>query len=279
MSKLPVQNIDVSIYQKGILISKEDLLVVEEPLEIRVYFGTKENRSSKSLAVTMRTPGNDFELVYGFLFSEGIITSKNDINQIRYCTEPKTKEEINNIVIAHLNEEIKLDLKSVERNFYTTSSCGICGKSSIESVCAKTTKIKNNNQVNTSFILSINEQLEKHQILFKHTGGIHGAALFTFKEELIHLNEDIGRHNAVDKLLGTSLIKEINASETILWVSGRAGFELVQKAAIAQIPIMISVGAPSTLSVNLAQESNMTLIGFSKSGKFNIYSHPNRVKY
>ena len=278
MSRLPVQNIKINKYNKEEILVKEDLLVVEEPLEIRIYFGSKENRNSKTLAVTMRTPGNDFELAYGFLFSEGIITSKEAVTQIRYCKEPQSKEEIDNIIIVHLEENIEVDLKSVERNFYTTSSCGICGKTSIESVCAKTKKATNEQIINSSFINSINNELQQHQILFKHTGGIHAAALFNFNEAFIHLNEDIGRHNAVDKLVGTAIIKEINTENCILWVSGRAGFELVQKAAMTRIPIMISVGAPSTLSVNLAKENNMTLIGFSKSGKFNIYSHPYRVK-
>lgn len=250
----------------------EDLLAVEEPLEIRIVYGPENNRQQKNISVTMCTPGNDNELATGFLFTEGIITNKEDIMS---CSAPG-----NSIVIADLRPGISFDPQKLERHFYTSSSCGVCGKSSIESV---KNKIRNksanvNIKVNASVINTLPGSLRKHQEVFKHTGGLHASAVFDLDGKLLLSREDVGRHNALDKLIGAALQSGlIPLNQHILLLSGRASFELIQKAAMAGIKIVCAVGAPSSLAVEMAKECDITLIGFLRDGRFNIYSGEQRI--
>ncbi len=258
----------------------EDLLAVEEPLEIRLSYGSDENRTQKQLAVTMRTPGNDFELTAGFLFTEGIISSYKDITHIRYCTEPKDAAEEGNVVLVYLHPEVAFDARKTDRHFYTTSSCGVCGKSSIEAIHNQGCSFLPDDgfRISPEMVHQLSKTLAEDQTVFKHTGGIHAAALFDRDGRLLLVREDIGRHNAVDKLIGAALAQnQVPLKEQVMLVSGRAGFELVQKAIVAGIPAMAAVGAPSSLAVNLAQAFNLTLLGFVRNNRFNIYSGAERI--
>ncbi|OYU96108.1 MAG: sulfurtransferase FdhD [Bacteroidetes bacterium B1(2017)] len=265
--------------ENGEVTYKEDLLAVEEPLEIRLGFGSKENRQQKKISVTMRTPGNDFELALGFLFTEGIVKNSTEISSIQYCTELNTLENNFNIVRVELNENVDINLDSIQRNFYTTSSCGVCGKASIEAVfqqCDKTEKELF--LVASPLLLSLPKTLQEHQQVFTYTGGLHGCALFSKDGNFILSREDVGRHNALDKLIGAILGSNQNQfKESILLLSGRASFELLQKAAMAGISLVAAVGAPSSLAVDLAKENDITLIGFLRDNRFNVYCGEKRI--
>lgn len=259
----------------------EDSLVTEEPLEIRIGFGDLKNRLQKSISVTMRTPGNDFELAAGFLFTEGIIQKKEDILKIDYVSN-FDKKSAQNIVKIELSPMLNFDAGKLERNFYMTSSCGVCGKASIEAIYSnEIPEITPQKPVfPASEILKLPEILRQKQNVFESTGGLHAAALFNSKIQITEIKEDIGRHNAVDKLIGSALLKnQLPLSDFLILVSGRAGFELVQKSVMAGIPILAAVGAPSELSRQLAEESGMTLIGFLKNDRFNIYTNPERIDF
>lgn len=257
-----------------------DLLAVEEPMEIRLGFGALDMREQKSVAVTMRTPGNDFELAVGFLLSEGIIQGYEQLLKVQYCTDLNTKENTENIVRVELKPNVGVDLSKLQRNFYATSSCGICGKESIESVklnCALQTN-PTPIHLDSSLITQLPNTLRNSQTIFEHTGGIHACALFTSNGDLLLLREDVGRHNALDKLIGAALYQtEIALHESILLLSGRASFELIQKAAMAGIPIVCAVGAPSSLAVETATAFNITLIGFLREHRFNVYHQSSNV--
>lgn len=253
---------------------QSDEVAIEEPLEIRLIIG--QYKTEKKLSVTMRTPGNDKELAVGFLFTEGIISSFNEIESIYKDTFDT------NIIYIVLKPEIEISLSSLDRNFYTTSSCGVCGKSSIDAVKTQCKIILNpNNQlsISSSILYELPNKLKQQQEAFKSTGGIHASAFFTENENFVALKEDVGRHNALDKLIGNMLIQnQLPIDIYILLLSGRASFELIQKAMMAGIKIIAAIGAPSSLAIELAYESDITLIGFLKDGKMNIYTHPNRVK-
>ena len=264
----------VDILKKGIdsIRNEKDLLVREEPLEIRIGLGEEGKREQFSISVTMRTPGNDDELAIGFLYSEGIIKGMEDVLSVHYCTDIKKPEEEGNVIRVELNPGLEVDAKLLSRHFYTTSSCGVCGKSSLEAVSQQCQVKISPLELSNELVLRLPEILRSNQLLFKYTGGIHAAGLFTSKGELLGVMEDIGRHNAVDKLIGASLLKnEIPWKDKILVVSGRAGFELVQKAIVAGVSAFVSVGAPSSLSHDLAQEHGMKLYGFVKKDEFNQY--------
>lgn len=259
---------------------QEDLLTREEPLEIRLGLAREGIRYQKSISVTMRTPGNDEELALGFLFTEGIIQNFEQVEKI-YPTPVRRKTARENITVVELKEGHEIDLKKLERHFYTTSSCGVCGKSSIDAVEVQCHFEIPEHQpiVPESLIHHLPDKLLKSQPVFDCTGGLHGAALFDEKGILLAAREDIGRHNALDKLIGFAMKKKrLPLFENIVLVSGRIGFELVQKCAVAGVPILAAVGAPSSLAVQLAEETGMTLIGFLRNGQFNIYSHPGRIK-
>jgi len=253
----------------------EDLLAVEEPLEIRIVYGPENNRLQKNISVTMCTPGNDVELASGFLFTEGIIKRKEDILR---CVS--LNEAGDNIVIAELQPGISFDPQKIERHFYTSSSCGVCGKSSIDAVKNVFTNHgkKDNIKISASVFTKLPESLRKEQDVFEHTGGLHASALFDTAGNLLLIREDVGRHNALDKLVGAALTAgDIPLDHHILLLSGRASFELIQKAAMAGIKIVCAVGAPSSLAVEMAKECEMTLIGFLRDGRFNIYAGEQRI--
>jgi FdhD protein len=236
----------------------QDLLAVEEPLQIRV--------NGRDLSITMRTPGHDGELAAGFLFTEGILKTRADVLAVD-CRE--------NSVALTLAEGIDT---GVSRNFYTTSSCGVCGKASIESLHAAGCAMLPHTSVAREVIHALPEKLRAAQSAFEHTGGLHGAALFDSSGSLEMVREDVGRHNAVDKLIGAAFLENrLPFNDRILMLSGRASFELVQKAVIAGIPVVAAVGAPSSLAVQTAQRFGMTLLGFVRDGRFNIYSGVGRL--
>jgi len=257
----------------------QDLVVKEVPLEIRIKFFNGIEFVEKRLVVTMRTPGNDFELAAGFLLTEGIIYSHSDIDKIFYCEEIKSKEEEGNVLIVVLQKSLEISDSIFNRNFYVNSSCGVCSKSSIESI-----HTLSKNELKKDFIVvpyEIIHSIPVHSIhqqdVFKHTGGLHASVLLDSIGKALITREDIGRHNALDKLIGALISLKIDVSDKILFVSGRAGFELVQKCIVIGIPIMISVGAPSSLAVDLAKEYGLTLIGFANGEKFNVYSGSQRL--
>lgn len=276
--KNPVSTVKIKRFTGNLSEEVDDLLAVEEPLEIRLKFYDGISWREKKLAVTMRTPGHDFELAVGFLITEGIITSYSEIDRIFYCEDVKPEEE-GNVLVVGLNENSRLPESVFNRNFYLNSSCGVCGKSSIESIetICNTKFDAQNPMVKTELLHRIPEMAGKDQSVFKYTGGLHASALFDLEGNILLIREDIGRHNALDKLIGARAIKNESNDNSILFVSGRAGFELVQKSVVAGIPIMISVGAPSSLAAGLAVKYNQTLVGFARNNKFNVYSGLNRL--
>lgn len=271
--KLPVTKVYTSLST-----AMADDLAVEEPLEIRVEYGSADDRQTKSISVTMRTPGHDPELATGFLFTEGVVKQLSDIEQInqsKACAENKE-----NVVTVSLAHGIEPELKNTERNFYTTSSCGVCGKGSISAIRTVTMygNVNNHAVVTPEVIHSLPDVLTRHQEIFSITGGLHACALFNLSGDLVMVREDIGRHNALDKLIGAALENHLlPLADYILLLSGRASFELIQKAAMAGIKIIAAVSAPSSLAVELAKEFDITLMGFLRSHRFNIYTSPNRV--
>ena len=263
------------------LASQPDLLAVEEPLEIRLGFGPVGNREQRSLAVTMRTPGHDLELVLGFLFTEGIIRRYDEVESIHHCAQVRHAEEQGNVVRVELAAGVMPDMEKLQRNFYMTSSCGVCGKSSIESLhtaCARLTG--DGLQVSASVIAQLPDRLLQHQAVFAHTGGLHAVALFDRHGAVRLVREDVGRHNAFDKIIGASLLQgALPLSDAMVLVSSRASFELVQKAMVAGIPMLAAVGAPSSLAVDLARHYGLTLLGFVRDGRFNIYCGEQRLQF
>jgi FdhD protein len=265
----------------GSLRSGNDILAVEEPLEIRLAYGSSDSLITQNLAVTMRTPGFDEELALGFIFTEGIITRDTDIDRIEHIFT-NCSESNQNIIRVTLNDAAIPNLLHAERNFYTTSSCGVCGKTSIQAIRSVSSFSSDSlycDPIHPGLITDLPDKLAKQQKLFADTGGLHAAALFSNEGELLFIREDVGRHNALDKLIGCSLnAKMLPLTKSILLLSGRASFELVQKAAMASIPVILAIGAPSSLAVNLAKEFGITLIGFLKKTRFNIYSGEERIK-
>jgi FdhD protein len=257
-----------------------DALAVEEPLEIRLEYGNANNRQVENISVTMRTPGEDAELASGFLFTEGIIKNPEDIAAVDHCFIA-CAENKENVIQVGLKEGILPHLQNASRNFYTTSSCGVCGKGSINAIRTVSTFTGNtvdDISINSELLYQLPDKLRKHQQVFAHTGGLHAAGLFSTDGELVMVREDVGRHNGLDKLIGAALNKGwLPLNSYILLLSGRASFELVQKAAMAGIRIIASVGAPSTLAVELAEEFNITLAGFLRDQRFNIYTAAHRI--
>lgn len=257
-----------------------DFLAVEEPLEIRLEFGPGEDRQTKTVSVTMRTPGYDFELAAGFLWTEGILGSPEQIEAIRHSGIP-TPEGYRNVVRVALRADVAVDLDRLERHFYTTSSCGVCGKTSLEAVQVAGRFVLPETGVGwpPSTLHNAPGALREAQAVFDRTGGLHAAALFDPEGKLLCLREDVGRHNAVDKLVGAQLLAgALPLIDRMLLVSGRASFELVQKAMTAGIPLLAAVGAPSSLAVDLARRSTMTLVGFVRNHRFNIYTGAQRIE-
>ena len=249
-----------------------DALATEEPLEIRVDSPGLEQRR---VAVTMRTPGHDFELAAGFLFTEGIVSAQNDVRTVRYCDVPREEQQYN-VVTVDLRRPYDPEL--LQRNFYTTSSCGVCGKASLDSISVRCAPVAEGPEVAESVVVALPDRLREAQRVFDRTGGLHAAGLFDPAGTLLELREDVGRHNAVDKLVGRALLAgELPLSERALMVSGRLSFEIVQKAAVAGIPIVCAVSAPSSLAVDAGRRFGMTLIGFLRGSRFNIYTNAERI--
>lgn len=261
--------------------AREDSVAVEEPFEIQVSFARRGVRVTKSISITMRTPGSDRELAAGFLLTEGVIDDGAAIEAWE-SPEIEGKRQTGNTIRAVLREGVEVDLRSLERNFYMTSSCGICGKTSLEAlhVSGRVALDPDRPVWDSASIGALPAALRAGQAIFEATGGLHGAALFDSDGRLAATREDVGRHNAVDKLIGSQLLAgKIPLSDSTLLVSGRASFELVQKAVMAGIPILAAVGAPSSLAIDLARRFGATLLGFVGRDRFNVYSGAQRLRF
>lgn len=266
----------ITIVEDSRARSRLDYLATEEPMEIRVMAGGVH----KTVAVTMRTPGSDFELAAGFLYAEGVVAEHEVIRRIAYCVDPTVDaEQRYNIVTVDLRSAELPDLATLERHFYTTSACGVCGKASLNALenrgCAP---LPPGPTVDASLIYTLPERLSERQSLFKSTGGLHAAALFHQNGELLCVREDVGRHNAVDKVVGWALLNgNLPLHDCLLLVSGRASYEILQKSTVAGIPIVCAVSAPSHLAVSVAQQFNATLVAFLREERFNIYAGEERI--
>ena len=253
--------------------TRPDTLAAEEPLEVRV--------NGKPLSVTMRTPGHDVELAHGFLLTEGVITDREQLATARYCDSPGPDgRNTYNVLDIALAPGVPMPDASVERNFYTTSSCGVCGKAALDSVKLRTQHSPASDplSVDADTLIGLPDALRSAQRVFDSTGGLHAAGLFDSRGELLVAREDVGRHNAVDKVMGWALMeRRVPLTGCVLMVSGRASFELVQKAAMAGVPVLSAVSAPSSLAVDLAEEQGMTLIGFLRGSSMNVYTGQERV--
>ncbi|MBA3442403.1 MAG: formate dehydrogenase accessory sulfurtransferase FdhD [Pyrinomonadaceae bacterium] len=281
MTKYSVAQVSVHRINGDRITSERDSLAVEEPLEIQLNYEMEGERTQKSISLTMRTPGDDFELVAGFLFTEGIIRHCADIRHITHIGAPLDETNVRNTVRVDLNAGVTVNLKRLERHFYTTSSCGVCGKTSIEAL--ETIAIPGLRAdvpvLDAAIIHPLPRTLRAAQAVFNSTGGLHAAALFDAWGTLLALREDVGRHNAVDKLVGAQLLANyLLLGDKLILVSGRASFELVQKTLAAGVPVLVAVGAPSSLAVELARSHGMTLLGFVRNEKFNIYSGAWRIR-
>ncbi len=272
LNKRSIKTLDTLKVEGNLSCAREDVLSVEEPLEIRIQQNCDGKTKLHPVAVTMRTPGDDKELSVGFLFSEGIISNFNDIEKIEL-------EKCNSVTIV-LKENLFIDPEVFARHSFVASSCGVCGKKSIAAVRVKRQFecLHDTPLLSSDIVHKLPSVLRLSQEHFEHTGGIHASALFDTSGNALNIKEDVGRHNALDKLLGSEFIKDrLPLTDKILMLSGRISFELVQKAAHAGIPIIVAVGAPSSLAVQLAEECDMTLLGFVKNGRFNVYSGAQRI--
>ena len=266
----------VRVVEEGRVRVRPDTLATEEPMEIRLLAGDVK----QTVAVTMRTPGADFELAAGFLFGEGIVSSTDDVAKISYCVDSDIDaEQRYNIVNVELRGNRGYDLRPLERHFYTTSACGVCGKASLEQLELRGCPvIPPGPEVTAQTIYGLPEKLREAQGLFDATGGLHAAALFDKNGELITLREDVGRHNATDKLVGWALLeRRLPLSDHIVMVSGRSSFEILQKCLTAGVPIVCAISAPSSLAVDVAKGFGMTLVGFLREGRFNVYAGSDRI--
>ena len=266
---------EISRFENGSFQRLNDFLATEEPLEIRIVFGPEKKRKDRSLSITMRTPGHDKELAAGFLLGEGIVERREQVLKFEN-TGPDGSSQL----CVHLDPAVEFDFASLQRNFYMTSSCGICGTASLEAVRSRLGDpvADNTLEVSASVINELPATLRGFQETFDETGGLHAAGLFDQQGKLTICREDIGRHNALDKLVGRELLSgHLPGNHSMVLVSGRASFELVQKVISAGIPIIAAVGAPSSLAVELAAEFGVTLIGFTSAQRFNVYTHDKRV--
>jgi FdhD protein len=267
----------VRVVEDGRVRVRPDALATEEPMEIRLLAG----QTKQTVAVTMRTPGADFELAAGFLYGEGIVDSADDIQKISYCVDSDLDtEQRYNIVNVELRGGREFDLRPLERHFYTTSACGVCGKASLEQLELRGCPVMPSGpEVSAEIINTLPEKLREAQGLFDATGGLHAAALFDNKGELFALREDVGRHNATDKLVGWALLEgRLPLTDHIVMVSGRSSFEILQKCLTAGVPVVCAISAPSSLAVDVAREFGMTLVGFLRGGRFNVYAGYERIQ-
>ncbi|HVS38267.1 MAG TPA: formate dehydrogenase accessory sulfurtransferase FdhD [Gemmataceae bacterium] len=254
--------------------AQSDMLAVEEPLEVRLGCDVGGRRVHRAVSVTMRTPGHDLELAVGFLFTEGVIAARDQVAGVRACGA-------GNVARVDLHPGVAVDLSRLERHFYTSSSCGVCGKASLEAVrvCSRNRLREGRPVLEAAVIHRLPGALRAAQVVFDRTGGLHAAALFDAAGQLLCLREDVGRHNALDKMIGAQFLGgRTPLSEGVVLVSGRASFELVQKAVVAGIPVLAAVGAPSSLAVSLAREHGLTVLGFVRPDRFNIYTGAERIR-
>jgi FdhD protein len=272
----PSEATPVVTYDAGTRAQREDRVAGEEPLEIRVRAGG----ATKTLAITMRTPGNDFELAAGFLFGEGVIAGLDDIREITYCLDGSVADEQQyNIVNVDLARAALPDLVALERHFTTTSACGVCGRATLEALRERgITTVTSPLAVTPALITGLPGTLRARQRVFETTGGLHAAALFDARGTLQLVREDVGRHNAFDKLVGSALMAgKLPLQQSIVLVSGRTSYELVQKTIVAGAPMLCAVSAPSSLAVALARDFGITLVGFLRGARFNVYAHDERI--
>ena len=258
----------------------DDSISIEEPLEITIKFKEKETWTENTISITMRTPGNDEDLVRGFLFNERIIEKIEYIDKIESIGENVGQYNLKNKIIATINNSENVDIGKIKRNFLTNSSCGVCGKTSLDSleIIKKDKIVKSLPKIDHEIIMKSPTTLRENQSEFSKTGGIHASGLFSDKGDVVAIKEDVGRHNALDKLIGYVLEKKLlNPSNQFLTCSGRLNFELVQKALMSNIGVLIGVGAPTSLAIDLANKFDMTLVGFVKQDSFNIYSNKERI--
>jgi FdhD protein len=272
--------IEISKHRDGQRSATSDHVAVEEPLEIRLGYSTAEGRAFRSISITMRTPGNDSELAAGFLYSEAIVRHAGDIAAIEVCGPPAPDSGNHNVIRVELDKTVEVDLARLQRHFYTTSSCGVCGKTSLDAlrVVGAEPMPSSSACFAENVLLAMPGKLRELQATFDETGGLHAAGAFDTDGTLTVTMEDVGRHNAVDKVIGRLLLDgKLPASNLGLMVSGRASFELMQKALMAGMPLLAAVSAPSSLAVELAQEFNMTLVGFLRGNTFNVYAGEQRI--
>lgn len=270
----PTQDTQIIAVRNGSVMTRPDSLATEEPMEIRIH---GHNQEPVPITTTMRTPGNDFELAAGLLFSEGILASREDIRTIRYCDNVADKDQMFNVVTVELTGDY--DDSHRQRSFISTSACGVCGTTAIEDLSLKCPYVASQLTIEIQTLLEIPGLLRRSQKLFSRTGGLHCAGVFDKDGRLESIREDIGRHNALDKVIGHFFLKkQLPLSDRILGLSGRIGFELVQKAAMAQIPIIVAISAPSSLAVKTAESLGVTLVGFTHDSSANIYTHAERIK-
>ena len=270
----------ITKFTKGKLENIEDLISIEEPLEISLKFQDKEKWITKTLSITMRTPGHDEDLVRGFLFNEQIIQNIKDIRNIESFGKKVGQYNIQNKILVTLNNSQNVNISKIKRDFLTNSSCGVCGKSSLDAleIIKKDKTPKSNPKLSKDIIINSPSILKKNQSEFAKTGGIHASGLFSSDGSLISLREDVGRHNALDKIIGHSLISNyLKPNDQFITCSGRLNFELVQKVLMTNIGLMIGVGAPTSLAIDLANRFDMTLVGFVKEDSFNIYTNNQKV--
>jgi FdhD protein len=274
------QAVDIHKVSPGLSQVCDDSVAVEEPLEIRLGYSTPEGRATRSISITMRTPGNDNELAAGFLFGESIIRAAEDIESIEACGPPAPDSGNHNVIRVGLGANVVVDLDRLQRHFYTTSSCGVCGKTSLDAlrIIGVESFADNAAIFDRNVLIAVPDKLRSKQVTFDKTGGLHAAAAFDGNGEIVAVMEDVGRHNAVDKVVGMLLLQgRLPAADLGIMVSGRASFELMQKTLVAGIPLLAAISAPSSLAVQLAREFEMTLVGFLRGDTFNIYAGEQRI--
>jgi FdhD protein len=288
-----VRPVEIFRVSHGAIVVAQDFVAVEEPLEIQLVYGPVDDRKVKSISITMRTPGNDEELAAGFLMTEGVVRDSTHIASIGVPSTvnvaPRITASSANMVVptgirsrtirVELLPDIEVSMSTLERNFYTTSSCGVCGKASLLALRTFCPLPRQDNfTVHADILSSLPSKLHASQAAFKKTGGLHAASFFTADGQLQSVREDVGRHNALDKLLGEAYLKDtVPLRDRLLLLSGRASFELLQKAVMGGIPMVAAIGAPSSLAIDVAREFSITLVGFLRPDSFNIYSAPDRV--
>ncbi|NJN81374.1 MAG: formate dehydrogenase accessory sulfurtransferase FdhD [Caldilineaceae bacterium] len=267
----------IAVFADGKRQAKSDYLAGEEPLEIQLRAGGE----TQTVAITMRTPGNDYELAAGFLFNEGIVAAKHDVGQMIYCVDGRLDLQEYNLLRVDLNFPRLPDLHHLDRHFFTTSACGVCGRTMLEHLETRRLEpLTSGPAVSVGLLLSLPAKLRQAQQLFASTGGLHAAALFDREGTLLQVREDVGRHNALDKLIGWGMLNgQLPFAGGIVLVSGRASYELLQKCRVAAAPILCAVSAPSTLAVDLAEHFGITLVGFLRESSFNVYSGSERIAW